>query len=558
LLYSSLHVTIYVTMNGGVQMATIVYQTSKQTGITYAYESVAYWNKEKQQSRAKRRCIGKVDPKTKEIIPTRKKVSTINMNHTENASKSSSVSITATSRGFYGATHLFDSIGEKLGIISDLKKCFPDTYKQLLSITYYLILEDRNPLSRFPKWAATHKHPHGKNIPSQRSSELFASVTEDAKAYFFRLQGKRRVEHEYWAYDTTSISSYSKCLSQVRYGVNKDHEVLEQINIALLFGEESNLPFYYRKLPGNISDVKTVKNLLADMDFFGYDKIKLVMDRGFYSEENINELYKNHLKFLIATKLSLKFVKIELDKVRDSLRTWTNYSQKYDLYAYSIPISWAYSQDRPYKSDTLKEERRMYLHLYFNSERAVEDERNFNTFLCTLQEELESGKRNSEHEKQYTKYFDIKVTAVRGTKVTAKEDAIIDAKKNYGHFAFISNDIKDSIEALEIYRNKDVVEKAFGNLKERLNFSRPGVSSDQSLDGKLFVEFIALIYLSYIKKMMQDKNLFKKYTMQELLDEFDIIECFEQTGRELRVGEVTKRQIELYEELDIKPPTSLH
>jgi len=539
-------------------MAAIVYQTSKQTGITYAYESLSYWNKEKQQSRAKRRCIGRVDPETKEIIPTRKKVSSISMDNIDNASETVSSTTTFTTRGFYGATYLFDSIGEKLGIIADLKKCFPDTYKQLLSISYYLILEDRNPLSRFPKWASTHKHPHGKNIPSQRSSELFASVTENAKAYFFRLQGKRRVEHEYWAYDTTSISSYSKCLNQVRYGVNKDHDLLEQFNIALLFGEESNLPFYYRKLAGNISDVKTIKNLLADMDFFGYDKIKLVMDRGFYSEDNINELCKNNMKFLIATKLSLKFVKIQLDRVRDTIRTWTNYSQKYDLFACSVPINWAYSQEQPNNSSFLKKECSMYLHLYFNSEKAVEDEKNFNTMLCTLQEELVEGKRNLKHEKQYAKYFNVNVTPEEGTVVTAKDDAIIEGKKNYGYFVFLSNDIKDPIKALEIYRNKDLVEKAFGNLKERLNFSRPAVSSDQSLDGKLFVEFLALIYLSYIKKMMQDKNLFKKYTMHELLDEFDIIECFEQSDQKLRVSEVTKRQIELYKELEIEPPTSLH
>ena len=46
--------------------------------------------------------------------------------------------------------------------------------------------------------------------------------------------------------------------------------------------------------------------------------------------------------------------------------------------------------------------------------------------------------------------------------------------------------------------------------------------------------------------------------MQELLDEFDIIECFEQSDRKLRVSEVTKRQVELYEELEIEPPSSLH
>ena len=149
-------------------------------------------------------------------------------------------------------------------------------------------------------------------------------------------------------------------------------------------------------------------------------------------------------------------------------------------------------------------------------------------------------------------------TPVRGTKVTAREDALAEARKNYGFFVLLSNEVKEAIAALEIYRNKDLVEKAFGNLKERLNFNRTAVSSDQSLDGKLFVEFIALIYLSYLKKKMQDGNLFKKYTMHELLDELDIIECFEHPGYERRIGEVTKKQIELYEAMVIAPPTSLH
>ena len=539
-------------------MAAIVYQTSKQTGITYAYESLSYWDKEKRQSRAKRKCLGKVDPDTKEIIPTRKRMPADDAGNHAASSKRGPVPIMNVAHSFYGATYLFDTIGDNLGVTADLKKCFPDTYKQILSTAYYLIMEDKNPLSRFPKWSATHKHPYGKNIPSQRSSELFASITEDAKARFFRLQGKRRVENEYWAYDTTSISSYSQCLSQVRYGMNKDHDPLPQINLALLFGEESNLPFYYRKLAGNIPDVKTVKNLLVDIDFFGYDKIKLVMDRGFFSEANINDLYKNHLKFLIAVKVSLKFVKAELDKVRDSIRTWTNYSQKHDLYAYSTRIDWDYSQERPYKGDLLQGKRRMYMHIYFNGERALEDEKNFNLLLGKLQTELESSKTCPEHENQYVKYFDTRSTPARGAKATAKEEAIAEARKNYGYFVLLSNDVKDPITALEIYRNKDLVEKAFGNLKERLNFNRTAVSSDQSLDGKLFVEFIALIYLSYLKKKMQDKGLFKKYTMQELLDDIDVIECFEYPEHELRMGEVTKKQIELYEAMEIVPPTSLH
>ena len=49
----------------------IVKQTDKRTGITYAYETQYYWDKEKQQSRAKRVCVGKVDPVTGDIVPTR-------------------------------------------------------------------------------------------------------------------------------------------------------------------------------------------------------------------------------------------------------------------------------------------------------------------------------------------------------------------------------------------------------------------------------------------------------------------------------------------------------
>lgn len=531
----------------------LVYIKNKNNGTTYVYESQGYWDKEKQQSRSKRVCIGKLDAETGELIPSKRLSDPVPVI----PAKRGPVPVAEATRSFYGATYLFDCIGNSLDIAEDLKKCFPDTYRQILSVAYYLILEDRNPLSRFSKWAAIHKHPYGNDIPSQRSSELFASITEDAKEKFFRLQGKRRSKNEFWAYDTTSISSYSASLKQVRYGMNKDHDPLPQINLAMLFGEESNLPFYYRKLAGNIPDVTTVKNLLADMDFLGYKKIKLVMDRGFYSEANINGLYQNHLKFLIATKLSVKFVKTELDKARDTIRLWKNYNSKYGLYVHTARVNWDYSQERPYKGDTVEDERRMYLHIYFNGEKALEHENTFNAMLTALQEELLSGKRNPDHEKQYSKYFETKSTPVRGTQIIPKQEAIEEAQKNHGYFALLSNEIKDPVKAIEIYRNKDLVEKAFGNLKERLNMRRTAVSSDLSLDGKLFVQFIALIYLSYIKKKMSDKDLYKNYTMQEVFDEFDIIECFEQPGCELRIGEVTKRQNELYKAMDILAPSLL-
>ena len=48
----------------------IVHQKDKRSGITYVYQSTAYWDSEKKQSRAKRKLIGRLDPETGEIIPT--------------------------------------------------------------------------------------------------------------------------------------------------------------------------------------------------------------------------------------------------------------------------------------------------------------------------------------------------------------------------------------------------------------------------------------------------------------------------------------------------------
>ena len=398
-------------------------------------------------------------------------------------------------------------------------------------------------------------HPYGKDIPSQRSSELFGSIGEDAKQHFFLLQGQRRLEKEFLAYDTTSISSYSNSLKQVKYGWNKEHDPLPQINLALLFGETSRLPVYYRKLPGNMADVKTIQNLLADIGFINLDKVKLVMDRGFYSEENINALYQRHYKFLIAAKTSLRLVKKKLDEVRSTMVSRPHYSSKYGLYYDSYTMDWNYSETKKRTGEVFKDTKRMYLHLYYNDQKATDDKNSFNKLLDRLEEELLTGNRKPEHEKLYAKYYEVKETPARRVSLIPKQGDIDVIEKNYGYFALISNGVKDPLVALDIYRSKDMIEKAFGNLKERLNMRRTSVSSEENLEGKLFVQFIALMYLSYINKAMSDNQLFKSYTMQELLDELDVIERFEQPGRRHRIGEMTKKQVDIYKYLGVDVPT---
>lgn len=534
----------------------IIRQLDKRSGITYVYESISYWDRDKKQSRSHRKLIGRYDPDTGETVPTDgrgKRRGQARSDKTEAVKKRGPIPASTAERRFYGATYLLDQIGEITGIAEDLKSCFPKTYKQILSIAYYLILEDKTPMSRFHKWDKLHRHPYGKDITSQRSSELFQSITEDEKMHFFRLQGKRRAEQEFWAYDTTSVSSYSETLRQVRYGNNKEDDRLPQFNLALLFGERSGLPFYYRKLAGNIPDVKTVRELVLELDALGYEKTKLVMDRGFYSRDNINGLYKEHYRFLVGTSTALTYAKEFIKEIGSSKDHYEYYNSNYELYTFSKTISRDYEQKRPYKGDTLRKGRRMYLHLYFNPEKQFNDGLVFNKKMDRLKEELLSGKRVPEHEKAYKKYFTVKETPVRGLTITCKQEAIDEARERYGFFVLISNEIKDPVAALKLYRNRDVVEKAFGNLKERLNLRRTLVSSESALEGKLFVEFVALIYLSYIKKQMEEEDLFSKYTMHELLDELDVIECFQHPGGILIPGEVLTKQEELYRKLGVTP-----
>ena len=522
-----------------------------KNGTTYVYDSVSYWDKDKQQSRSKRTCIGKLDDDGNIVYSKR-----FDKDVPEAVPKAKRGPVPAvhTRRLFYGATYLLDQIGDKLGITADLKECFPAQWRQILSITYFLILEDTGALLRFEKWGNLHRHPFGEDIPSQRSTELFQSINEEAKNRFLQLQGKRRIENEFLAYDTTSISSYSETLKQVQYGKNKEDDKLPQFNLALVYGQETNLPYYYRKLAGNIPDVSTLKTLLADLDDLGFGKLKVILDRGFYSEANINALYKDHLKFLIAASTSLNFVKKALEQVYDELDLYKYYDENHHLYATTVQTEWDYTEERPYKKDVIADKRRIYVHLFYNADRAAADRAALEERITSLWHELMENRTVPEHANQYKKYFIVRDTPKRGREVIVKDETLKKARRYYGYFALISNIKMDAITALETYRNRDLAEKAFGNIKDRLNLRRALASSEQGLNGKLFVAFVALIYLSYIKHQMQINNLYSKNTMQQVFDKLDVIECFENPGDALRVGEVLKKQHDLYIGLGVEPP----
>lgn len=524
--------------------------TQEIKGTTYVFIDKPYWDKIKKQSRHKRDYIGKIG-EDRNFIPNKKYLSRQNNERTETEKKTAPIA----TRKYFGATYLLDCIGKATGIENDLKVSFGNDYKKILSLVYFLVLEGESSMYRFPKFAKTHYHPYGELIPSQRISDIFSNITENCKMKFFKERVKKCLKNEYLAYDTTSISSYSELMEQVKYGHNKDLDNLPQINLALVFGEESMLPVYYRKLTGNISDVSTIKKLLTDMDFLELKKVNLVLDRGFFSAENINSLYRNKHKFITSARSNITLIKESIEGVRNTIRDFTNFSVEQDVYCVSKTIKWEYPYTNK-KGEKSTLNKLMYIHIYYNGIRAENEIAVFSKKLKLAELAFVDGTSTEKQKKLCEKYLFITKNNKNIT-IEYNQSAINDHIQNFGYFVLLSNHVKDAKVALSIYRNKDLVEKAFSNLKNRLDMRRTKVSSEESLEGKLFVQFIALIYISYIHQIMLKFQLYKNYSIQTLLDEFDVVEAFDYSGKKFHISETTKKQRELFSCFDIDFQTTL-
>jgi transposase len=282
-----------------------------------------------------------------------------------------------------GATYLLDQIAKITGVYEDLKKIFPDTYQQILSLSYYLTLENENPLYRFTKWANLHSHSYQKDLPSARISELLSTINDNNKVAFFKNQIARRLDSEYLSYDTTSISSYSDLISQVKYDQNKDHNKLPQINLALIFGEKSLLPVYYRLLPGNINDVTTIKKFIFDTKLFNFNSLKFVMDRGFYSKDNIEQLNANSYKFVIGVKNNNSFVSTHIKDIKDEIISINNYNHHHKVFNVMKQSFIKYSKANILNKDQ-KSKFKIFIHIYYDAMKASSDKLKFYIILNVL------------------------------------------------------------------------------------------------------------------------------------------------------------------------------
>ena len=131
------------------------------------------------------------------------------------------------------------------------------------------------------------------------------------------------------------------------------------------------------------------------------------------------------------------------------------------------------------------------------------------------------------------------------------EDEIKNFRNRYaGFFCIFTNRKTDSAELLDVYRRRDVVENCFDDLKNALDMKRLRVHSSSAIDTRLFLQFLALILLSRIRKMSRDHKSLKYMTAREIIEVMETImqsSCLA-TGRKMitEIGPIQKSVIEAF------------
>jgi transposase len=518
-------------------MASRIERINKSNGITYVYEVFSYWDKKKKQARNKQTCIGKRDLITGEFIPSKRL--------TSQQSTVNDPTITASAQ-VVGPSIILDAIGKRLGLDKLLKTCFPNEHRQLQAMAHYLSSRG-GPLSHCETWCKSHD-PSVDRLSSQRISEILRSISIDQKQTFFSKWMDKVLEDDYLCYDITSISSYGELNEYIKFGYNRDLDSLPQLNLAMLFGQKQRLPVYYERTPGNITDVKTLHNLLKTFKMLELKPVHYVMDKGFYSKTNVDELFAAKDHFVLSVPLNNKWIQEAIDNVYEIIHGPEGY-QKIEneiLYVHSIQHRWGECK------------RRCYLHLYFNAHARADAIDQFNQQLFRYREELESGNIIQGHQEAYDTFFIVKTTPKRGIKISYNTEAVNKHIKRYvGFQALLSNSIKDPVKALQVYREKDVVEKCFDDLKNQLDMKRLRVHSSSTVDGRLFVQFIALIYMSALRQEMRRSDLIERYGVREVLQEMETLTRVKYSGKYGSIlTEITKPQREILEKLKIQPPSA--
>lgn len=231
---------------------------------------------------------------------------------------------------------------------------------------------------------------------------------------------------------------------------------------------------------------------------YGYRQMGFILDRGYFSKDNISYLEDNGYSFVMMLKGK-----------SDLVREWVleNKGTFETNRANNIPEYRTYGKTIRKKIFATDKEKR-YVHLYHSSVREanergkIEDTINRHTDFLRKHinqfkdfgPKIESYFELTYEENTRRKGEDNKEQVGRKFVFFEERAYAIETELNLcGYFVIITSDKMTAKEALELYKGRDSSEKLFLSDKTFLGNSSLRVGGDESAAAKIFVEFVALI-----------------------------------------------------------------
>ena len=142
----------------------------------------------------------------------------------------------------------------------------------------------------------------------------------------FRCRAKRVGKDELCAVDSTSMSTYGFNLVDIRWGKNKEHLPLRQTLDIVVYSLTSHMPIYYKELPGNMPDCRTIELIMKELEHASFKNLVLITDRGYESMKNLELYISKGQNVITSVKVSGGDVleKIKAMGTMSSKRTDTN------------------------------------------------------------------------------------------------------------------------------------------------------------------------------------------------------------------------------------------
>lgn len=497
----------------------------KKRDKVYHYEVTSYWDKEKKQPRQKRRYLG-VEDEQGNVITPRKEVKIKNIQE-------------------YGGTYLLNELAKECGLREVLNNVYPEASDEILNLVYFKILE-MAPYYLYKDWGEKTYLPYGKSFTSQEASRFMQSLGEDESRQnrFFSEWIKKHKDVGSLVFDITSISSHSKLNEWIEWGYNRDGELLPQLNLGAIVSKDLGFPLAYRFCSGSIPDVKTLKNTVIFSKELGLSKIDFVLDRGFFSENNIKEMCEAGIDFTIPISFTTKEAKGVLKRVNEKIKL----PEKAFQYNKSLMY---------YQKDKIRiGEREFEAHVFLNSAREQDSISIFYERLFQIENKLYELKTDDKIERffeshaTYKKFFDISNGTIKRNNEKISEHCI-----GMGKMVLITSKPNQKPERLlDIYVKKDIVEKSFDNMKNDLDENRLRVSSRESFSGRLFITFLSLILRMYLSTKSNKSELSKNLTIPEIFSKLKLIRRI-QTQSGYYITEISKIQKNIFEKLGIQIPS---